>query len=108
MDVQVSPASLSREEYGFMRGKVRSVASFPSTFQSMMRVLANEQLVREFLVAGTPIEVRIDLTPDPSTPSGYRWSSSSGPPFAIDSGALCQANITLAEQLPIRLVFPNR
>ncbi len=108
MDVQVSPTSLSREEYGFIRGKVRSVASFPSTFQSMMRVLANEQLVQEFLQAGTPIEVRIDLTPDASTPSGYRWSSSSGPPFAIGSGALCQASITLAEQRPINLVFPNR
>jgi len=108
MEVQVSPISLSREEYGFIRGKVRSVASFPSTFQSMMRVLANEQLVREFLAAGTPIEVRIDLTPDPSTPSGYRWSSSSGPPFAIDSGALCQATITLDEQKPINLVIPSR
>lgn len=108
MDVQVSPASLSREEYGFIRGKVRSVASFPATFQSMMRVLANEQLVQEFLQGGTPIEVRIDLIPDTSTPSGYRWSSSSGPPFAIDSGALCQATITLAEQRPINLVFPER
>jgi multidrug efflux pump subunit AcrA (membrane-fusion protein) len=108
MEVQVSPSSLSREQYGFIRGTVRSVASFPSTFQSMMRVLANEQLVREFLEAGTPVEVRIDLAPDPATPSGYRWSSSSGPPFAIDSGALCQATITLEEQRPINLVFPNR
>jgi HlyD family secretion protein len=71
-------------------------------------VLANEQLVREFLGAGTPLEVRIELTPDQSTPSGYRWSSSSGPPFAINSGTLCQATITLSEQRPINLVFPSR
>jgi HlyD family secretion protein len=108
MDVQVSPASISREEYGFLRGKVRSVATFPSTFESMLLVVANEQLVREFLTAGTPLEVRIDLTPDPTTPSGYRWSSSAGPPLAIDSGSLCQATITLSEQRPINLVFPIR
>jgi HlyD family secretion protein len=74
----------------------------------MMLTLANEQLVREFLADGTPVEVRIQLEPDPSTPSGYRWSSSSGPPFAINSGALCQATITLSEQRPINLVFPSR
>jgi multidrug resistance efflux pump len=108
MEVQVSPSNLSREEYGFIRGKVRTVASFPTTFESMMLVLANEQLVREFMAAGTPLEVRIDLAPDAATPSGYRWSSSSGPPFAIDSGTLCQATITLSEQRPINLVFPVR
>jgi multidrug resistance efflux pump len=108
MEVQVSPSNLSREEYGFIHGKVRSVATFPATFESMMLVLANEQLVREFLSAGTPLEVRIELTPDPATTSGYRWSSSSGPPFAIDSGTLCQSTITLSEQRPINLVLPVR
>ncbi|HNP72362.1 MAG TPA: NHLP bacteriocin system secretion protein [Kouleothrix sp.] len=108
MQVQVSPANLSREEYGFIRGRVASVASFPATFESMMLVLANEQLVREFLAGGTPIEVRIALEPDASTASGYRWSSSAGPPAPINSGTLAQATITLAEQRPINLVFPVR
>jgi multidrug resistance efflux pump len=108
MQVQVSPSNISREEYGFIRGQVRSVATFPATFESMMLALANEQLVREFLSAGTPLEVRIDLTPDPAMPSGYRWSSSSGPPFVIDSGTLCQATITLSEQRPVNLVLPIR
>lgn len=107
MQVQVSPANLSRQEYGFLRGTVRSVGAYPATFESMLLVLANEQLVREFLAAGTPIELRIDLELDPSTPSGYRWSSSGGPPFAINSGSLCQATITLSEQRPINLVFPE-
>ena len=108
MEVQVSPSSLSREEYGFMRGTVRSVGSFPATFESMMLVLANEQLVQEFLSAGTPLEVRIDLAPDPSTPSGYRWSSSQGAAAPINSGTLCSATVTLSEQRPINLVIPSR
>lgn len=31
MDVQVLPANVAREEYGFLRGQVTSVAAFPST-----------------------------------------------------------------------------
>jgi hypothetical protein len=108
MDVQISPANVSREEYGFIRAKVRSVATFPSTFQSMMLVLANEQLVQEFLREGTPLEVRIDLEADLSTPSGYRWSSSDGPPFPVSSGTLAIATITLEEQHPIEFVLPRR
>lgn len=108
MDVQVTPSNVSREEYGFIRGKVRSVASFPSTFQSMMLVLANEQLAREFLANGTPIEIRVDLTPDPNSPSGYLWSASGGPPFPISSGALCAATVTLDEQRPIHMVLPSQ
>jgi len=108
MEVQVSPANIRREEYGFMRGRVREVATFPATFQSMMLVLGNEQLAREFLANGTPIEIRIDLEPDPSTPSGYRWSSSQGAAAPINSGTLCSATVTLSEQRPINLVIPSR
>jgi hypothetical protein len=108
MEVQVSPANIRREEYGFMRGRVREVATFPATFQSMMLVLGNEQLVRDFLANGTPIEIHIDLEPDPSTPSGYRWSSSQGAAAAINSGTLCSATVTLSEQRPVNLVIPSR
>jgi hypothetical protein len=107
LDVQISPANIGREEYGFMRGKVRSVATFPASFAAMILVLGNEQLVREFLAAGPPIEVRIDLEPDATTPSGYRWSSSVGPPTPVNSGTLCEATITLSEQHPIDLVVPT-
>lgn len=108
MEVQVSPTNVSRQEYGFLRGRVRSVAAFPSTFQSMMLVMANDQLVSEFLADGTPIEIRVDLEPDPLVSSGYRWSSPAGPPLAIDSGTLCVTTITLSEQRPINLVLPLR
>jgi multidrug resistance efflux pump len=108
MEVQISPSHVRREEYGFIRGNVESVATFPSTFQSMMLVLANEQLVQEFLAGGTPIEIRIALVPDATTPSGYRWSSSNGSPVVINSGTLCLATVTLDEQRPINLVLPIR
>lgn len=71
----------------------------------MALTLAHEELVDQFMVSGPPVEVRIALTPD-TTPSGYRWSYSTGPSFEIRSGTLCRAAITLDEQRPMSYVLP--
>lgn len=108
MEVQLSPVNLKREEYGFIYGRVRSVTSFPVTPQAMLAVIGNEQLVGEFTQAGTPVELRIELVADPTTPSGFRWSSSQGPPFTLNSGIISQAAITLSEKQPISYILPVR
>jgi multidrug efflux pump subunit AcrA (membrane-fusion protein) len=106
MDVQVLPANVAREEYGFLRGRVTSVAAFPSTARGMALTIAHDELVDQFIVDGPPVEVRVALTPD-TTPSGYRWSYAAGPPFEVRSGTLCQAAILLGEQRPISFVLPG-
>lgn len=108
MKVQLSPVNLKREEYGFIYGRVRSVTSFPVTPAAMLAVLGNEQLVGEFARGGPPLELRVELTPEPSTPSGYRWSSSQGPPFTLNSGTISQVAVTLSEKQPIYFVLPSR
>jgi multidrug resistance efflux pump len=107
MEVQISPVNLQREQYGFINGQVRSITHFPVTPQAMLAVLGNEQLVGEFLSGGAPMEVRIELRPNTATPSGYSWSSSRGPPFALNSGTICEAAITLSEKPPIAFVLPS-
>ena len=74
----------------------------------MMRILHNEQLVDSFLseTNGTPIGVRAELVAEPSTPSGYRWTSGTGPDVALTSGTRCTAYVTTRTQRPIELVFP--
>ena len=106
MDVQVSPSTVKREEYGFMQGRIRSVADFPSTLQGMMRVLKNEQLVQQLSSQTSPITALADLTPSSNTVSGYRWSSPEGPPTRVESGTLCNASVTLKNERPITLVVP--
>ena len=106
MAVQVSPSTVKREEHGVMLGNVRSVAEFPATEQGMMRILKNEQLVRQMAQGGAPILVQADLVPSPDTVSGYRWSSPRGPDVHIESGTLCSASITVKKQRPISLVIP--
>jgi HlyD family secretion protein len=108
MEVQLAPSIVKKERYGLLLAKVRTVESFPSTRQGMMRVLHNEQLVDSFLseTNGTPIGVRAELQRQAGTPSGYRWSSGRGPDVVLTSGTRCIGYVTTRTQRPIELVFP--
>jgi hypothetical protein len=107
MEVQISPSTVRREEYGFMLGQVVSVGQFPATPQGMLRVLGNPELVKILSAVGAPIEVRVTLLTDSESVSGYAWSSQAGPPTQVDSGTLCNAWITLDQRRPISLVLPG-
>jgi HlyD family secretion protein len=109
MEVQLAPSIVKKERYGLLMGRVRSVESFPSTRQGMMRVLHNEQLVDAFLAEtnGPPIGVRAELVTESSTPSGYRWTSGRGPDVTITSGTRCTGYVTTRAQRPFELVLPT-
>jgi multidrug efflux pump subunit AcrA (membrane-fusion protein) len=104
MDIQLSPSTVQKEEFGVLSGKVSAVSSFPATSQGMLRVLGSDELVRELSVSGAPIEVDVQLV-KADTPSGYQWSSGAGPSVTLDSGTFCTASVIIAEQRPISLVF---
>lgn len=106
MDVQISPTTVKAEEYGFIKGKVNSVSEFPATYEGMMRVLNNSNLVQMLAGRAAPIEVYADLLPSNKTVSGLKWSSPDGPPMKIFSGTICSATVTVREQAPITLVIP--
>jgi len=106
MEAQISPSTVKKEEYGFMLGRVVSVSEYPATAQGMMISLGSKDLVSKLSGEGAPLEVRIDVITDESTVSGYRWSSSKGPPQKINSGTLCNGTVTVSELRPINMVIP--
>jgi HlyD family secretion protein len=106
MEVQVSPSSIKREEYGFMKGQVVYVSDYPATPAALMRNFENESLAKALSSSGPITEVRVSLNGDPSTPSGFQWSASKGPPIIITSGTICGVQIVTQRQQPISLVFP--
>ena len=107
MTAQVAPSTVKQEEFGFLLGMITFVSEFPITSQGMMSTLQNEELVRGFIQqGGAPIEVRASLIPDPRTPSGYKWSSSVGPPVDIQTGTMCFSTVTVDKKRPISLVIP--
>lgn len=103
---QISPAEVTREEYGFIRGHVRSVSRFPATQGEMTELLSNDNLVQTLSDGGAPYQVLVDLESDPRTPSGLQWSSSRTPDIRIGSGGVCVVDIVVREQRPIELVIP--
>lgn len=107
MVARVSPSTVKREEFGTLLGRVAWVAEFPSTARGMARQLGNEALVTRLMQEGPPIQVNVTLARDPRTPTGYRWSSSTGPDLEISSGTLATGDIVVREERPIRLVIPS-
>ncbi|MCI0398570.1 MAG: NHLP bacteriocin system secretion protein [Chloroflexi bacterium] len=107
MDVQLSPSTVRQEAYGFMLGKVASVGTFPSTYQGILRTLGSDDLVQALNIGVAPIEVHVELTPDPATTSGYRWSSPEGPPTTVESGTLGTATVITGRQRPINYILPS-
>lgn len=106
MSIQIAPSTVRQEEYGMMLGRVVFVSDYPATPRGMNRVLKNDQLVSLLSGSGAPYEVHAELVVDPSTASQYRWSSSGGPPIAIQSGTVAMGMVTVASQRPIAKVIP--
>ena len=98
MSVHVEPTQIAREEFGAIIGKVAAISEFPVTPQGMAADLHNETLVKRFSEHGAPYAAKIQLEPDASTVSGYRWSSGKGPPVRLSSGTLTRAEVTTREQ----------
>jgi HlyD family secretion protein len=106
MDAQISPTTVRREEYGFLRGKVVSVANYPATPAALMRNFQNETLVKSLIGEGPITELLVSLQPDPKRPGKFLWSSPLGPPITLSSGTLCNAQIITRQQRPVSLVIP--
>jgi HlyD family secretion protein len=107
MRVQMSPAGVPWEEYGYMLGHVVSVSDSPLSPTAMNVLLRNDTLVRDFTARGAAYVVSVELERDGRTPSGFRWTSRQGPDLALGSGTLLQAKITLEQRRPIALVIPS-
>jgi len=106
MDAEIAPSNVKKEEFGFMRGKVLAVGDYPVTPEGVLSVIANVALAKELLGTSSKIEVRAQLLLSDSTPSGYEWSSSTGPPFKIESGTPISVSVVIARKAPYTYVLP--
>jgi HlyD family secretion protein len=106
MRIQLTPDSISRERFGGMLGTVSATSSFPATKESAANVIGNSELAEALLQQGPQIEVLAGLLRDPSTFSGYRWSSSKGPELRISPGTTLAARVTVEGRAPITYVLP--
>ena len=105
-EVQISPTTIKREEFGFIKGHVEYISDFPATQAALMRNFENGLLVGALTASGPVNEVQIALAADGSTPSGFQWSTSRSPDIRLTSGTLCKVKIVTRQQRPATWVFP--
>jgi HlyD family secretion protein len=107
MTARISPATVKAEEYGSMVGLVTEVSEYPVSMEEMRRIMQNAALAESMMHTsqGAPFRVNIKLLLDPDTPSGYRWTSSFGPPIGIESGTPCVATVITEKYPPMNLIM---
>lgn len=107
MIVRVSPITAPQEVYGLMWGIVRTVNQRPANQARMLAVLQNDALQQDFAADGLLVEVQVDFIPDETTPSGYQWTSTDGPPNKLQPYTLATGSVLIKQQHPIELIFPS-
>lgn len=101
MKRQESPRLIAGEYF-------KTVSSFPVTKKAAASMVGNPEVV-EGLVSDKEkglIQVETNLGLDPTSFSGYKWSSSKEPNLKISSGTTTVVRVKVEERAPIKYVFP--
>ncbi len=108
MAVQVIPDNVERNRFGGMLGTVIAVSPLPVTKDGALNTVGNAELVQGLLTGpGAWVEVTAQLQDDPSTLSGYRWSSSRGPRIKMSPGTTTMTRVTIERRAPASYVVPS-
>ncbi|MGW2617811.1 HlyD family efflux transporter periplasmic adaptor subunit [Streptomyces sp. NPDC001500] len=102
LTVQTVPA----QEFGVLRGHVKSVDRNAQSARQISAFLGDSQLGEQFTEDGRPVAVLVRLDRSAATKSGYRWSSAEGPPYALASMTMATGSIRLADQRPVDWLLP--
>lgn len=104
--VDLTVQSVPTQEYGVLRGHVKSVDRAAQTPQSITAFLGDSQLGEQFTKKGRPVAVLVRLDRKAATKSGYEWSSQDGPPYKLTSMTMATGSIHMADQRPIDWLLP--
>ena len=106
MDMQITPATVTREEYGGILARVERVDDFPVTAQTAGVIIGDPDLAETLTTGGRVIQVRATLQANPANFSGYAWSSGKGPQLQFSPGTTTTALVTVEQRAPITFVIP--
>ncbi len=119
--VEVSPATVKREEHGYILGEVVAISELPATKLGLQSALPHPELVDAFLkrfAPGVILRVEVKLkerdvvgdagggTSSSEIKNRFHWSASSGPKQVVKTGTMCQAAIVVERRRLISLILP--
>lgn len=106
MDARVGLASIPRSQYGMIVGTVDAVSPVPvSPERVILLVGGNASLTDYFTSQGPILEVTVSLKTDPSTASGYAWTTGSGPATEVTPGTLADVQVVISDTPPIQRIL---
>lgn len=106
MPARISLASAPRSQFGTLEGRVEAVSPVPVSPERVTLIVGgNLSLADYFLTSGPILEVTVALVPDPSTPSGYAWTTGEGPPTAVSFGTLAEVAVVVSEAAPLQRIL---
>ncbi|MEM7566834.1 MAG: NHLP bacteriocin system secretion protein [Pseudomonadota bacterium] len=104
--VLIAPNSLEAGTHDRVRARVLRVAQTPATHESLTQILGNESLSARAMQAGPLFTVNVRLEEDAATPSGYRWTSGTGPDVRLTPGTPLDAEVTVERKPLLSLALP--
>ncbi len=106
MRARVSPVTVRRERHGSMQADVTRVSAYPVTTDAVLNQVGNRHVAESLVGGRSRIEVHAALALEPTTASGFRWTSSRGPDQPITAGTGARVTVTIEERAPITLLIP--
>lgn len=105
---EIEVSGIDPKEYGYLLGTTKFITPYPVTNEALVAKVRNKAIA-DYLKSENPLVYLavISLDLDPSTPSGYRWSSGKGPPWQLDAGTTGRVLIVTEEKPPILYVLPE-
>ena len=105
--IQVAPGSIDSSLYGSLVGTVVSLSEYPVTSDRVAYWTGNKEFANWVVqkCGGTVMEVRVELTRDSDTKSGYLWTTLKGPDEEIKEGMSCAATAIVDRKSPAAYAF---
>ncbi len=106
MPAYVYPSTVNKQEYGHILAEVSRISPHVASTDDMLMQLGPDSLVEQFEANGPVVEIRCTLLQDPTTKSGYAWSSDRGSEIKLNDGTMFTVTIVTEQKRPVDLLIP--
>jgi HlyD family secretion protein len=107
MPAHVAPSTVDQSHYGSIRGVISSVSNYPISPEAAVNAVGNQEVAANLTKYGYQIEAQVRLERNSANPSGFAWTSRTGPDIEITSGTTTAVLVTYQERAPISFILPK-
>jgi HlyD family secretion protein len=106
MSALVSPTYIEQEIYGSLVARVSSITEYVVDNSAIKARIGDSPLVQELISQGSVLQAEVHILPDPNGQSGLKWTSGTGAPVPVRTGAIGEVVVITERIRPIELVVP--